>query len=261
MDGKTVAFVEARMSSTRLPGKVLMELTGGRSMLQIILERTASSRLMDSVVVATTENPLDDPICDLCAHLGVPVFRGSEEDVLGRVLNAATHFSAEHVIRLTGDCPLIDPELIDDVIRFYREGAYDYVSTTHMDHSENWKAERTFPRGVTVQTLTRDRLMDVDRKSTDPRDREFVTFYIYDHPETYRLGAFQATGAYSAWRRPELRFAVDTSEDMELMRQVYGTLYPANPHFSTLEAIRLVAGDPALRRINAHVRQKMVYKA
>ena len=254
-----VGVIEARLGSSRLPGKVLLELTQGLSLLQAVVQRASRSAQLSQVVVATTELEGDDPICDYCREeLGVGFYRGSNEDVLGRVLGAAREFGADRVVRLTGDCPLIDPVLIDDVVEFYQDGNFDYVSTTHMDHSENWKEKRTFPRGVTVQVLSTDLLNEVERRSSDPRDREYVTYYIYDRPDEYRLGAFQAAGKYDAWRHPELRFAVDLPEDLELMREVFGRLYLGNPLFSTLDAIQLVSTDARLRSMNSHVQQKIV---
>lgn len=248
------------MSSTRLPGKVLLELVEDLTLLQAVVQRAALSQSLDQIVVATTELSVDDRICKYCREeLDIPFHRGSSDDVLGRVLGTAREAGADKVVRLTGDCPLVDPVLIDDVVDFYRTGSYDYVSTTHMDHSENWKEPRTFPRGVTVQVLSADLLAEVDRRTADPRDREYVTFFIYDRPEEYRLGAFQAEGMYADWRHPELRFAVDKQEDLELIRRVFGQLYPCNSAFSTVEAIELVAENPDLKAINRQVQQKMVH--
>lgn len=253
----TLATIEARMASTRLPGKVLSDILG-RPMLARLVERVAQASAVDRIVVATTTNPEDDAIEALTRELGVGCHRGSVEDVLGRVLGAALTGAADRLVALTGDNPLVDPALIDDVVRFARDGGFDYVTTTHMHHSRKWGAERTFPVGVSIQTFPMSVLADAAARTADPAEREHTSFAIYDHPERYRLGAFEASGKYAGWRRPDLRLTVDTSEDLELMRRVFAALHPGNPSFSTGEAIRLVAGDHGLRELNAHVRQKIV---
>lgn len=253
----TIATIEARMASTRLPGKVLSDILG-RPMLARLVERVAQASAVDRIVVATTTNPEDDVIEALARELGVGCHRGSVEDVLGRVLGAALAGATDRLVALTGDNPLVDPALIDDVVRFARDGGFDYVTTTHMHHSRKWGAERTFPVGVSVQTFPVSVLADAASRTADPAEREHTSFAIYDHPERYRLGAFEASGPYASWRRPDLRLTVDTPEDLALVRRVFEALYPANPRFSTGDAIRLAAGDHGLRELNAHVRQKIV---
>ncbi len=247
------------MSSARLPRKVVAEIAG-KPMLELLLERVARSRHVNQLVVATTVVSEDDELETLAKRLGVQVCRGSMEDVLGRVLGAAQAFDADDVVALTGDNPLVDPELIDDVLAFYRAGGFDYVTTTHMHHSRNWNAERTFPVGVSVQVFSTKVLGDAVARTDDPVVRGHASFAIYDHPERYRLGAFEATGKYEGWRYPDLRLTVDTPDDLALMREVFETLYPSNPQFSTGEAIRLVAESPRLRDLNRHVRQRLVHE-
>jgi len=256
MSDRTLVTIEARTGSSRLPAKVLADLHG-RPMLERLIERVSKASVVNGIVLATTTAPEDDVLEALAARLGIGCHRGSVEDVLGRVLGAAQAFGAEHLVALTGDNPLVDPELINDVVAFYRQGRFDYVTTTHMHHSRKWQAERTFPVGVSVQTFSARVLAEASANTTDPVDREHVSFYIYNHPERYRLGAFAAEGKYAAWRKPELRLTVDTPEDLALMRAIFGVLYPRNASFSTGEAIRLVDGDPALKGMNAHVRQRI----
>lgn len=244
------------MASSRLPGKVLIDLYG-QPMLARLVERVARAKVLDEIVIATTRDSQDDAIEALAGRLGVGCYRGSMEDVMGRVLGAALAYGADEIVPLTGDNPLVDPMLIDDVVAFFREGRYDYVTTTHMHHSRRWGAERTFPVGVSVQALRVKTLEQAAERTADPVDREHATFYIYNHPEHYRLGAFLAEGPYAEWRHPDLRFTVDTAEDLALMRQVFATLYPRNPEFSTVEVIRLVSGNPTLKSLNAHVRQRI----
>lgn len=247
------------MSSTRLPRKVVAEIAG-KPMLDLLLERVGCASCLDQIVLATTVAPEDNELEAHAKRCGVQVFRGSVEDVLGRVLGAAQAFDADKVVALTGDNPLVDPQLIDDVLDFYRAGGFDYVTTTHMHHSRNWDAERTFPVGVSVQVFSAKALRDAAARTDDPVVRGHASFAIYDHPERYRLGAFEATGKYEGWRHPELRLTVDTPDDLALMREVFATLYPSNPRFSTGEAIRLIAESPRLRDLNRHVRQRLVHE-
>lgn len=253
----TIATIEARMASTRLPAKV-MAVVLGRPLLELLIERVAGATSVGRIVVATTVNPEDDAIEALATRLGVGCHRGSVDDVMGRVLGAAEAFGADDVVALTGDNPLVDPRLIDDVVEFYRAGGFDYVTTTHMHHSLNWKAQRTFPVGVSVQVFSRRTLADAAASVDDPAVREHTSFAIYDRPERYRLGAFEATGPYACWRRPELRMTVDTAEDLEVIREIFETLGARDVRFSTGEAIRLLADTPRLRALNGHVRQRIV---
>lgn len=255
---RIIATIEARMGSTRLPGKVMADLAG-RPMLERLVERVLPAKSVDQVVVATTKLKEDDVIEELAGRLGLGCYRGSVDDVLGRILDAAQAFDAEELVALTGDNPLVDPDLIDDVVKFYRTGGFDYATTTHMHHTRNWKAERTFPVGVSVQIFP-VRILAEATRGADPTDRKHVSFVIYDHPERYRLGAFEAVGKYESWRHPELRLTVDTSGDLALMRAIFNALSPRDQRFSTGEAIRLVAGNPRLRDLNSHVRQRIAYQ-
>jgi spore coat polysaccharide biosynthesis protein SpsF len=256
---RVIATIEARTKSTRLPAKVLA-LIEGKPLLEHLIERVRAAASIEQIVVATTTSPQDDTIVALAERLGVLCFRGSEEDVMGRVLGAARQFGADDLVALTGDNPLIDPQLVDDVVALYRTGGFDYVTTTHMHHSPQWGAERTFPVGVSIQVFSTDVLADVALRTTAPAEREHSSFAIYNDPSRYRLGALHASGKYADWRHPELRLTVDTQEDLTLIREVFRVLYPQNPLFSTGSAIQLVVGDPRLRGINQHIVQRLAYQ-
>lgn len=253
------ATIEARMGSTRLPGKMLTEVVPGVTLLDAVFRRAREAECLESLAVITSTNANDDVIAAHCEAKGYPVFRGSEDDVLNRVTSACRHFGLSDHVRLTGDNPLIDGHLIDAVAKYYREGGFDLVTTTHMCHTENWSAERTFPRGVSIMVSRVACLEESERLSADPLDHENVGFFIYSHPDRYRLGAFLAENDFARWRHPELRMTVDTPQDLELIRQIFGRLGKGGPEtFSTGEAIALVASDPDLGRINAEVPQKIV---
>ena len=210
------------MSSTRLPGKVLLPALG-RPLLEHMVERLRRARRIDAIVLAIPDTPASDPLEALAARLGVGCFRGSEDDVLGRVLGAAQAAGADVIVEATADCPLIDPALVDHVIEQFARGGADYCSNT---------LERTYPDGMDVQVFPAAVLAEVAALTHEPADREHVSLYIYSHPERYRV-----RGVVSG--RPELgalRLTVDTAEDYERVRAIIEALYPSDPAFG-LDAI------------------------
>jgi len=255
-----VLTIEARMGSTRLPGKVLKPLAGV-PLLQQLINRVKYAKHVDKIVLATTTNKADDVLEGIAIELGIDFFRGSEEDVLGRLAGALKAFKADVVVSLTGDNPLIDPILIDDMIRFFYKGNYDYVSNAHMQHTDLWEAERTFPIGLGVQVYKSSILLEIDEKIKKMDIREHPTFAIYHrHDNKYKLGAFSATGKYRKWNHSELRLTIDTEEDYKLISSIFEKLSLLKSNFSTLEAIKLLLNNPSLRSINKNVEQKIVYK-
>lgn len=253
----TIATIEARMGSTRLPGKVLNPLAGA-PMLQRIIERVKASKYIHQIVLATTTNDRDDCLVELADQLGIKHFRGSENDVLNRLANAVKKYPSDILVCLTGDNPLVDPELIDDMIDFFLSGNYDYVASTHMQHSNLWDSNRTFPIGVSVQILKPKALIEIDQEISDIQIREHTTYGIYNRTDDkYKRGAFQAQGKYQAWNHPELRFTVDTPEDYTLMDLIWKSLYSGQSPFSTLDAIQMVVKDPALQAINSGIDQRI----
>ena len=240
---KKIATVEARMSSSRLPGKVLLPLAG-KPALERLVERARRAKKIEDVVIATTVNPQDDPIVDWARKAGVSVFRGSEEDVLLRVLEAARAFKGEVIVELTGDCPLLDPAHIDELVGFWEESGLDYVSNT---------LERTYPRGFDTQVFARSVLEEVDRLTQDPADRENVSLYIYEHPQRYKLGGNTAPPELYG---PDIRICTDTREDYEVIGRIYDALYPNNPAFGAREIMDYLRAHPEVAAINARIQQK-----
>lgn len=241
---RVVAIVQARMGSTRLPGKCLVDIAG-KPMLQRVVERLGRARRIDEVMVATTVNPEDTPICDLTVKLGLRAFKGSAEDVLGRYLEAGRESGAEVIVRVTADCPLIDPQLSDDVVAaYFRDGA-DFASNV---------LERTFPRGVETEVFSLAGLRRIDGLTGQPFEREHVTPFFYLHPELFRLTSVTAREALL--RQPELRLCVDTPEDLQLIREIYGRLATETHSFPLLDAVRVLEQEPRLAALNAHIEQK-----
>ena len=202
-----MASIEARMTSSRLPGKVLMESLPGVSMLEYMINRVKKSNNIDDIIVATTINKEDDPIVELCKKLKVKFFRGSEDDVLLRVLNAHEHFKSDIIVELTGDCPLIDYKLIDKIIDVYNNNNYDYVSNSHV---------RSYPDGFDVQVFSTKLLGEVSLLTKDPYDRENVSSFIYrsDRYKTFAVIAEQNL----FW--PELRVTLDDKGDYLLIKNI-----------------------------------------
>ena len=242
---KIVATIQARMRSERLPGKVLLPVLG-KPLLELMIERLLRVAELHEVVVATTADPSCDPIASLSRRLGVGCFRGGEEDVLDRVLQASRTFQADLIVETTGDCPLIDPATISRVIQVFRSHRVDYCSNI---------LTRTFPRGMDVQVFPRAVLEEVARLTQDAADREHVSLYIYTHPERFRLlNVESGLPPESA----DLRLTVDTPEDFSLISAIYEALYPTKPDFGLADILELFNRQPALRDVNRHMLQKAV---
>ncbi len=251
------AIIEARISSTRLFKKVLMPICG-KPALHLLIERVEQSSAIDKVIVATTTEDEDEEIAKAVSNWGTAVYRGSRDDVMSRVLEAAKAYETDIIVGLTGDNLLIDGHLIDAVVEFLLKGKYDYVTTTHMHHSKKWDAERTFPPGITVQALWRRVLEEVNREDFEPRLREYSTFRVYDQPERFRLGAFQCQGKFETFNRPQYRLTMDTPEDFEVVSMVFEQFYPTNPLFSSAEVIHWLDKNPEIVSINRHVQPRIV---
>ena len=239
---RVVIIVQARMGSSRLPGKVLMDLHG-RPLLERQIERLRRSMTADAIVIATSTHARDDAIVQAAERLGLGVFRGQEDDVLARYAGAADVFGADVVVRVTADCPLIDPGILDRcVARLLADDELDYVSNT---------IERTYPRGLDVEVLRHGVLEVAHREAAEPDDREHVTRFVWRQPERFRLGGEAAAEDHSA-----LRWTVDTQEDLDVVRAVYDALYPERPDFDYGDALAHAAEYPDVHARNRHVRQK-----
>jgi len=236
-----LAILQARVNSQRLPQKVLAPILGEPLLLRAV-ERVRRAKTVDQLVIATSEDPADDPLEDMCRQNGVNCFRGSLDDVLDRFYQAAREWNADEVVRLTGDNPLLDPQLIDEIVNFYRSGRYDYASNS---------VDRTFPIGLDVEVLPFRMLEHAWRVCRHPYDREHVTTYHRARPDELKLGQYRDTVD-----RSQQRWTVDEPSDLEFVREVYGALYPSNPNFTRHDVHALLERRPELMRINANVAQK-----
>lgn len=240
-----VAIIQARMGSSRLPGKVIKTVLG-QTLLEYQIERVRRATTITNIVIATTTQAQDQPIVDLCVRLGIDYYRGSEHDVLQRYYEAATQYRAQVVVRLTSDCPVIDPAVIDQVVRTYvnHPHLYDYVSNG---------LERTFPRGMDTEVFSYAALQQAHEQATEPAFREHVTAYLYHHPEQFRL----RNVAYKT-DESKHRWTVDTTEDFQLIQTIIERLYVTNPHFTMEDVLTLLANHHELFMINHHIEQKKV---
>jgi spore coat polysaccharide biosynthesis protein SpsF len=237
---RVVAIIQARMGSTRLPGKVLKDL-GGETVLARVAKRTGRAKLLDEVVVATSVLPADDAIARECEALQVACFRGDELDVLDRYYRAAQKFGADIIVRITSDCPLIDPELIDATIRSSLAERADYASNS-LVHS--------YPRGLDVEVFTADALERASTAAKEKYQRTHVTPYLYEHAELFKLVSVTGEVDHS-----EYRWTLDTSEDWELIRAIYKH-FENRDDFRWFEVLKLMEDQPELAALNSHVHQK-----
>ncbi len=240
----TAVIVQARMGSTRLPGKVDMELAG-KPMLSHVIERLKRSKETDRIIVATSSKDHDDRVVEIAEDEGVNIYRGSEQDVLSRYIKAAEEFKVDIVVRVTADCPLIDPITVDKLIR-------KFIASEDSDYMRL----EGYPRGLETGICDLETLRKVDSKVTDDPDealyREHVTLYIYRHPEEFSI-AFKS--APEDMKRDH-RLCVDEPKDFELIEEIYDRLYEEGTIIDIKDVLTLLDKDPGLADINADVEQK-----
>lgn len=242
---KTVAIIQARMDSTRLQGKVMQNLAGSPMLIRV-LNRVKRAKTLDEVVVATTGKPADEAIVALCTKYNWPYFRGSENDVLDRYYQAAVKYQAEVIVRITSDCPLIEPEIIDQVVQTFvnHQPDIDYVS--------NILSPRTFPRGLDTEVIRFGTLVRVWHEDHNPAWREHVTPYIYRNPDKFSLLNVTNDVDYS-----DMRWTVDTPEDLELIRRIYSHFQ--HDSFCWREVLTLLEQHPEWLKLNRDIQQKQIH--
>lgn len=241
---KIVATIEARMGSTRLPGKVLLP-AAGKPLLEHLVERLRRVPRLDGIVMATTVQSRDDPIVRLSKQIGIGFFRGSEDDVLGRVLGAARASYADVIVEITSDCPLIDPKIVELCIERYCGLEADFVANF---------LKPSYPIGMAAQVFATNILDQVAKTTQEPVNREHPSIYIYRHPEKYRLMNVSAPPEHT---RPKLRLTLDTIEDYQVIRSIFEALYPQKETFDLTDTINYLDAHPDIASINADVKQKV----
>ena len=257
MKPRVIAIIQGRMSSSRLPGKILAEIAG-QPMLQRVFTRTSRAGAVTETIFATTTDASDDPVAEYCDFSGIPFTRGSLYDVLDRYYQTAKQAKADFVVRVTADCPVIDPALIDQVVNTLLEDDYDFVCNRL---PPPWS--RTYPIGLDVEACTFKALENAWREAREPQHREHAMPYFYEgvelthqsrtleigvSPRGYRIALLQYTTDFG-----EYRWTVDTAEDLEFMRQVYSR-FDGRDDFSWKDVLDLVHNEPQLVQINAAVK-------
>ncbi len=239
------AVVQARMSSTRLPGKVLRPI-GDTTVLGHVVRRLQACTSLTRTVVATTVEAADDAVAREARSLGALVTRGDEDDVLGRYLQAFDEHGGDVGVRVTSDCPLLDPRLVDQGVRRFLAGdpPPDYLSNT---------LRRTYPRGYDIEVFLVEALQIAGREATGEGEREHVTPFLYRHPDRFRLDSLERPDPRGS---AEWRLTLDTPEDWDVIRAVFDRLAPANRLFGLDDVERLVVREPELLAPNRDIRQK-----
>ena len=235
---KALGIIQARMGSTRLPGKVLATIVG-KPMVWHVVQRTRRAKALDQVMVVTSEDSEDDALAEFCNESAIDCFRGRNEDVLDRYYQAARQFSDATIVRITADCPLVDSDLIDKVVRTFWDGSYDYVSNIF---------PRTYPDGLDVEVFSLRALERAWLEAVMPYDREHVTPYVREHPKLFQIGNVQHRENLS-----NMRWTVDHPEDIQFVRAVYDHMKIID--FGLAEVLDLLKEHPELMQINSGIEQ------
>lgn len=241
---KVVASIEARMGSSRLPGKVLADIEGVPALGRLVRRLRRATKL-DGIVLATSTAPADDAVAAFAKAEGVDLFRGSEDDVLERVVQAQRSQKSDIVVEITGDCTLLDPQIIDMGVETFLENDADVVCNVR---------KPSYPMGADVQVFRFSALEHVEKTITDPAVREHVSLYFYEHPETYRVMHLFAP---PRWRDPTMRLQLDYEEDLRFIREMYKRLEPIHGEgFGLEEIMALCKKHPELPEINRHCEER-----
>jgi len=240
---KVIAIVQARMGSTRLPGKVLKKIKD-KFVLDYVIYRLRMCKNLDDIILATTTNKKDDKLEQYAIDKEIKYYRGSEEDVLSRYYSAARKLNVDVIVRITSDCPLIDPEIVDEVIKKHIETKADYTSNI---------IKRTFPRGLDVEVFNYNVLKNAFDNAKEKYQREHVTPYIREKSDKFKLQNIEAKGKL---RRPDIRITLDTEEDLKLISKIINLFNTIN--FKTKDIIDFLDKNPDLLKINENIKQKNI---
>jgi spore coat polysaccharide biosynthesis protein SpsF len=244
-DPKVNIIVQARMGSTRLPGKILLPIMQ-RPMLSYLIERLRRFEIKNTLIIATTDKKEDDAVASFCKKENVNCYRGNEDDVLDRYYKACLEFPADLIFRITSDCPLLDPSILEKAYKTLAKTQADYVTNT---------LHRTYPRGMDVELFTFSCLERTINEATSAHEHEHVTPFIYSNPNQFKLENFKMTPDFSSDR-----LTVDTEEDFELIEKIFEELYPQKNNFTLDDILITLQNHPDWRLINAHIQQKKLYE-
>lgn len=241
---RVVASIEARMGSSRMPGKILVDVCGVPALGRLV-RRLRKAKTLDAIVLATSTSPADDAVEAWAKTEGVTLYRGSEDDVLNRVVEAQRSQQSDIVVEVTGDCTLLDPQIIDMGVETFLENDADVVCNVR---------KPSWPLGADLQVFRFEALAEVERTVTDPAVREHVSLYFYEHPEKYRVMHLFAP---ERWRDPTLRLQLDYEEDLRFIKEMYSRLEPIHGEaFGLEEIMALCKKHPELPEINRHCEER-----
>lgn len=240
---KIAAIVEARMASKRLPGKVLLKAKN-ITMLDHLIDRLKKVKILNEIIVATTINPLDQEIVDFCNIKEIKYFRGSEDDVMGRVIGAAEYCRAQIIVEITADCPIIDPSIVEQIVNIYLSNKVDYVSNANI---------RSYPDGMDTQVFSLDILKSSYQMTCNKLDREHVTLHIRNNPDIFSNINVIAPPEINL---PNLGLTLDEQDDYIFIKNIIENLYDKNNFFSCLEIVNYLKENKSLLNINSHIRRK-----
>jgi len=232
----TDALIAARMGSSRFKGKTLADLCG-KPMLERMVERVRCSKTIDRIVLATTELAVDDKLEEWAKRSNVLCYRGSSDDVLGRLRDAVNQFNMEVVVEMLGDNPLVHSSLIDAAVTHYKENDVDYVATVTNEYPYAESNLKRFPVGVRVQVFGVETIRRCEKLATTPENREHATSFIANHPEIFRTAYVEATGMFQKLNRPELTFAVNHEQNLDLIHEIFNYCYEKDSNFKIESAI------------------------
>jgi spore coat polysaccharide biosynthesis protein SpsF len=241
---KIICIIQARVNSTRLPNKILKEIEG-IPLISHVIERIKTVKTIQQIILATTTNTNDKILSEISKKHNINFFSGDEDDVLNRFFQAATKFHGNPIIRITGDCPLIDPTLISQIIEFFQKHDFDYVSNT---------IDRTFPDGLDVEIFSYDLLKEIHEKSKWSSEREHVTPFVAKNPHRFKIYHYKTKHDFS-----HLRWCVDEENDLLLIRKIFDKMKP-NKFFTMNEVLQLILKNTALSEINCSTTTNEGYK-
>lgn len=245
---KLTAIIQARLGSSRLPGKVMVKING-KPLLYYVINQTSHSKYIKNIIVATTRLSQDKKIVSFCKSNNIKYFRGSNTDLLDRYYNCAKKFNCNPIIRITSDCPLIDPIVIDTIIKKFLENSYDYVSNNIEKKQNEWvNSTCNFPQGMTVEISSFEALEKVWKKSKKSSEREHVFPYIQSHPKFFKISNVKHKPDYS-----HVRCTVDRKEDLTFIKELFKN-FPKNLRFIKMkDIIKIIKSDPDLIKINSSI--------
>ena len=244
---KVVASIEARMGSSRLPGKVLMNI-GDISVIKLLVTRLQMCQTLDDIIIATTVDQEDEPLVKWCQDNGIKYYRGSQDNVLNRVVNAHKSVSSDIIVEITGDCPFTDPQVVDLGVETFLQNECDFLTNCEKSN---------FIEGIYVQIFTYKSLEHVDKTINDPAVKEHVSLYFYDHPESYKTIHLMALNSWKLDNK--CRTQLDYPEDLLFLNSLMSKLNPKFGYaFTTEDIIGVLNADPALLKINNHCEEKEV---